>query len=326
MENKILCCNGCHVRVHMLCYGVKTYKNKWKCSPCVAESSDPYCKLCLQYGGAFKKTSNGHWAHVVCGLFIEGVNFGSKVRMEPINISNIPEKCYNKLCEFCFNSDGVCCSCSYSNCDKWVHVTCAQRSNCLKELLDEKNKIKFLAYCENHVPSKRRISSVFVRDKLNEMDDELQQQPAIEPVAESSNESEQASECVELADTDDKLQHEPATETIDESSNVSEQSNECDELANELVTRGDENESQHITNASELSNGNNDDYANAFSNATLDNNDAEIDISNLSVMRSSNRVEDDSTNESNNSQFWWDYRDLLHQLDLKDQEIAKVSR
>lgn len=195
-DNRLLCCNVCHIRVHMLCYGVKAYKDKWKCAPCKVkthDSSEPICELCLQYDGAFKKTSNGNWAHVVCGLFIEGVKFQSKTKMEPINISNIPDKCRNRLCDFCYNDDGVCCLCSDSSCDHWIHVTCAQRNGCLKELTDEKKMISFLAYCENHKPASRRISSVFVHDKLKERCVEMQchqEDPTIHEISDSEQNNE----------------------------------------------------------------------------------------------------------------------------------------
>lgn len=168
--NRVLSCYLCSVRVHQMCYGVKTYKERWKCTPCMSKttgSRDPNCELCLQYGGAFKKTSNGSWVHVVCGLFIQGVEFVNKDKMQPINISKIPVECRGKMCDFCLN-DGVCCLCSAPDCNRWVHATCAQKHASTKELTDKKSMITFLAYCENHTPSHRRISSIFVRDKLKE--------------------------------------------------------------------------------------------------------------------------------------------------------------
>lgn len=55
------------------------------------------CELCPSKDGALKKTDNGGWAHVVCGLYIPEVRFGSVTTMEPIVLSQIPAERINKV-------------------------------------------------------------------------------------------------------------------------------------------------------------------------------------------------------------------------------------
>lgn len=172
-DNLLFICKKCYVSVHMLCYGCIAKKgvnwsSEWLCSPCESGLSDPICILCLKKGGALKKTTCGHWCHVICGLFTEGVAFTNIKRMEPINVSYIPASLKNQFCCFCQNAVGVCCKCSVSGCGKYMHVTCAQKNESLREEEDKKinqeDMIEFNAYCNTHKPSatSRRLSSLSV--------------------------------------------------------------------------------------------------------------------------------------------------------------------
>lgn len=40
--------------------------------------------LCPMKEGALKRTETGKWAHVICGLYIPEISFGSVKTMEPI--------------------------------------------------------------------------------------------------------------------------------------------------------------------------------------------------------------------------------------------------
>lgn len=135
---------------------------------CISGKTEPQCKLCLQKGGAFKKTKCGGFVHVICALFTEGVYFEDVTAMEPLNISRVPKSMRNKECAFCLKTIGFCPHCSNYKCKNRIHISCAQQNNCLKEHTKSDGTLKFRAYCQDHKPGKssRRISSVFVRDSL----------------------------------------------------------------------------------------------------------------------------------------------------------------
>lgn len=334
-DNKVLRCFVCNVRVHQMCYGVETYKEQWKCSPCIGKktgSGDPICELCLQYGGAFKKTSNGKWSHVICGLFIEGVRFGNKQKMEPINISKIPDECRNKLCEFCLNDDGVSCLCSDLDCNRWVHVTCAQKNACTKEIPDKKGKIKFLAYCENHMPSHRRISSVFVRDKLKEKSNEIQPHQE-EPIHENSD-----SDSEQTIDEDD-VNNASGSQNVSGNTHQSISSSEsltsnASTSQNEASDRSDESIASNINTVSDLSNESGLSIAiGGVDDGTISPNDAgyidDTDSNNTKEVSHPNDINPTEDFEQNSDvldapQYWWDGQDLLAELHSKDEKIAKV--
>lgn len=150
--------------MHVLCYGVDFNDKNWKCSPCEANALQPVCKLCVQNGGALKKTVCGGWAHVLCGLFIEGCVFIDQNQMEPIDISNVSDSKRNKTCMFCKKDHGFAPLCSNKKCKNRLHISCADKNGCLKEDTNKNKKIKFRAYCFEHKPStNRRISSEFFR-------------------------------------------------------------------------------------------------------------------------------------------------------------------
>lgn len=179
IDNQIFMCSICAVGVHTLCYGFVSQRNRWtsawKCSPCSVGFSNPVCELCLQKGGALKRTTCGKWVHVICGLFTVGVEFLCTTRMEPVEISKIPNENRNRTCVFCSKMHGMCCSCSHPECANWIHITCAQKKDCLKEVENEKNnKLAFFAYCDKHKPveSSRRISAIFVREKQRQFDED----------------------------------------------------------------------------------------------------------------------------------------------------------
>lgn len=117
--------------------------------------------------------------HVICALFTDGVIFENVSDMEPINIEKVSNTKRNKTCTFCGKSFGFCCLCSRTSCKNRLHITCAQRANCLKEDINKSNsRIKFRAYCNEHKPTKstRRISSQFVRGRLMEKHGQKEQQ------------------------------------------------------------------------------------------------------------------------------------------------------
>lgn len=180
-QNPIFVCEDCTIGVHKLCYGIAASSGNvepWWCAPCSTGLSEVICELCLQNGGAMKKTTCGKWVHVVCALFTEGIRFTNKNRMEPVNISHVSQENRGKKCIFCLKICGVCCKCTDPSCNHFLHVTCGQKNKCLKENTNPENdKIVFEAYCHLHKPkeSSRRISSLFVMETSAEKEEQSDQ-------------------------------------------------------------------------------------------------------------------------------------------------------
>lgn len=65
-------------------------------------------------GGAFKQTSEGAWAHVICALWLNEVHFANSVFLEPIEGAEFSLKRRFKLrCLVCKQSKvGACLQCS----------------------------------------------------------------------------------------------------------------------------------------------------------------------------------------------------------------------
>lgn len=167
--NEIIACMECGIKVHLLCYGVVGSKKKnWKCSPCQMDKTKfVSCQLCQQKGGALKQTQCKKWVHVICALFTDGVVFCDKIRMEPVNISKITNSKRNKRCTFCYTVQSFFCQCAEPGCNERLHITCAQKNHCLKEVAESNsNSLQFLAFCNQHKPidTERRLSSGSVKE------------------------------------------------------------------------------------------------------------------------------------------------------------------
>lgn len=164
-NNSIFTCINCGLSVHRLCYGIENEeKENWKCSPCVNECTEHVsCEFCLQKEGAMKQTTCGNWVHAICALFTDGVIFEDFNRMEPVNISKVSKSKMGQTCAYCHEVKGYCCLCSKQKCKNRIHITCAKKANGLKEVTKKDNTIKFRAYCGDHKPATRRLSSNSVR-------------------------------------------------------------------------------------------------------------------------------------------------------------------
>lgn len=144
----LLQCNKCGVEVHPICYGVSfvtaqlvndkrkpdqsqlnnmdtVLNTHWVCNRChAAHTQNAYCVICNRNGGALKPVADqsNKWCHVVCALWIVGLEFGDTDKLEPVTGINTVNKQQRKTkCSIC-KKIGPCIQCR--QCDTIFHPMC----------------------------------------------------------------------------------------------------------------------------------------------------------------------------------------------------------
>lgn len=133
-SNAIVFCDGCNLAVHQDCYGIPYIpEGQWLCRKCtVSPDRAVSCVLCPNEGGAFKQTTHGKWAHLLCAMWIPEAGVSNSVYMEPIDsIERIPKARWKLQCYLCRHRHGACIQCDNKACFTAFHVTCARKAGLL---------------------------------------------------------------------------------------------------------------------------------------------------------------------------------------------------
>ncbi|MCO5602808.1 hypothetical protein L7F22_056947 [Adiantum nelumboides] len=182
-SNAIVFCDGCNLAVHQDCYGIPYIpEGQWLCRKCtVSPDRAVSCILCPHEGGAFKQTTQGKWAHLLCAMWIPETGVSNPVYMEPIDsVERIPRARWKLQCYLCRHKVGACIQCDNRNCFTAFHVTCARRAGLLLRTQrqrmtheeesdddDEANE-NLRAWCHRHLPKNLRKDMTL--DEVDEID------------------------------------------------------------------------------------------------------------------------------------------------------------
>nr|XP_019048061.1 hypothetical protein I302_04683 [Kwoniella bestiolae CBS 10118]OCF26991.1 hypothetical protein I302_04683 [Kwoniella bestiolae CBS 10118] len=160
-SNAIVFCDGCNLAVHQDCYGVPYIpEGQWLCRKCTVSPENPVsCIFCPNEGGAFKQTTSGHWAHLLCAIWIPETGLGNAIYMEPVEgVEIVPKSRWKLFCQLCREKTGACIQCDNRSCFTAFHVTCARQVGLLSSMKSFNQDGLLKAYCHKHLPAEERDS------------------------------------------------------------------------------------------------------------------------------------------------------------------------
>ncbi|EST07327.1 Bromodomain protein [Kalmanozyma brasiliensis GHG001] len=189
-SNAIVFCDGCNLAVHQDCYGIPYIpEGQWLCRKCtVSPDRAVSCILCPHEGGAFKQTTTGKWAHLLCAMWIPETGVSNPVYMEPIDsVERIPKARWKLQCYLCRYRMGACIQCDNRSCFTAFHVTCARKAGLLfrtertrvshhlyedSDGSDDEGPEVLRACCHRHMPPEMRDQFKVDFGRQGALDDE----------------------------------------------------------------------------------------------------------------------------------------------------------
>uniref|UniRef100_A0A1I7YET9 PHD finger protein 14 n=1 Tax=Steinernema glaseri TaxID=37863 RepID=A0A1I7YET9_9BILA len=153
-KEELLQCDKCGIAVHESCYGPMDYHDDnasqssssstepWFCEPCLYGLLEPpYCTMCPNRFGAFKRAEGGDWVHLNCALWTAGVTFLDEHHMAAVSWRGVDSREFGKkACSLCEDKiearTGITTQCDAALCKSFFHISCAQKHGLLFDHTD----------------------------------------------------------------------------------------------------------------------------------------------------------------------------------------------
>lgn len=151
------------------CYGILCIpEGLWFCAKCEARDKEivsrimasfliiliKTCALCPNTFGAFKKTTDNRWAHVVCVAWMpeKPFRFSENGMKTEIDLDKISKSRFSLTCEVCKSLEGACLTCTEKGCNATFHASCGF----VRGFLESHEEVKKRITCFKHTPKKKR--------------------------------------------------------------------------------------------------------------------------------------------------------------------------
>jgi len=182
--NQIVFCERCDIAVHQKCYGISRVPDgEWLCWPCrfyedrlkragkrphevraprwqqsgspkmdMAAFKDMRCALCPVQQGAFKRTLEGEWAHVVCAMWHSEVLLQDTDEAAAITgVERLRPSKWKLSCGLCGSAEGAVVQCSYGHCQEAFHPICGRAHGLYMPIRSgHGGRAIVKAYCKTH--------------------------------------------------------------------------------------------------------------------------------------------------------------------------------